>query len=304
MDGLNILTTRIIYIIGFLGNLIGFFTFSMKSLSSFSNRNIFRCIALIHELYLICLITLDLADYLNYKIIESCKTYWYLNFLFTAISVWLFVFLTFEKFTSIQYPTIHFIKKKWFQITIICLIIIVHVFYLSPYNTFLQFKNENSEKNFITDKTNSDYFKKNVNCTLYDQTEEFSNIIKEVVNLAFIPYLTIVSLSILLIRSIFQLKSKISKMTEPTDKQLKTRFINSKTFAISSIILNFFLILFTLPIYLCDIKDFYKNNPLFYDLTLSFFYSSFCFVFYLLFIINSIFREQAFNLIKNKLKCF
>jgi len=297
MDGLNILTTRIIYIIGFLGNLIGFFTFSMKSLSSFSNRNIFRCIALIHELYLICLITLDLADYLNYKIIESCKTYWYLNFLFTAISVWLFVFLTFEKFTSIQYPTIHFLKKKWFQITIICLIIIVHVFYLSPYNTFLQFKNENSEKNFITDKTNSDYFKKNVNCTLYDQTEEFSNIIKEVVNLAFIPYLTIVSLSILLIRSIFQLKSKISKMTEPTDKQLKTRFINSKTFAISSIILNFFLILFTLPIYLCDIKDFYKNNPLF-------FYSSFCFVFYLLFIINSIFREQAFNLIKNKLKCF
>lgn len=301
MDGLNIYTRWTIIFFGLLGNMIGFLVFSCKSLKTFSTRNIFRALSIVNTLFFVYLLSIDLSSQFNFKIFNSCKTLWRLNFCFQSINSWYLVLLTLEKYMSIQFMKYRFVKKNWFQFTYFVIAIILNIAYFEPSIWLLT----NTEHNTLENNLNgNDQFKeinsKNIlNCTLFDQSSEFSLIIKEVLIVALSPFIAILILGILLVRSIFKFRVFISKLSTPEEKEKLTNVLR---FVISAVVLNVAILLFTLPIYINDVQQSYKTNQLVYEITLCFFYSSFAFHFYVLFIVNSIFRSQVFIFVKAKFR--
>ena len=320
MDGIDSYVKWIIIFFGLIGNLIGFLVFTSKSMKSFSTRNIFRAVATVNTLFLVFLLLIELSTRFNLKLFQSCTLLWRLNFAFASINSWYLIFLTAEKYISIKFMKCRFFKNTWFQFISLLAILILNIFYFVPH--FWQLTSNETEDT----TTSSEYEtvhpslppssseheteqenqyaselsrkKKVLICSLFDQSNEFSLILKELFLVEIAPFLVMLLVCGLLAHAVFKFRLKIEKLNESDEKETSTNLIR---FAVSAIILDAVKALFTLPIHLNDIQQSYKTNRLMYDLTMSFFYSSFAFHFYVLFLVNSVFRAHVFVFLKTNL---
>jgi len=326
MEGKDIYIKWVLFFLGLIGNLIGFFVFSSKSMRTFSTRNIFRAVAIVNVLFLVYLISIDLSAYFNFKLFLSCKMLWHLTFAFASVNTWLLIFLTVEKYISIQFTKNQLFKNTWFQLISFLAILTLNIVYfvpdfwrfnsnetedtsssssssstssdhetvhpsLSPSSSELETEHEIEKENQYT----SDHSKNFLQCSLYDQSPEFNSILKEVFIVEIVPFLIMLLVCGLLVHAIFKFRLKIENINVADDKQKLKNLIR---LAVSAIILDAVKALFALPIHLNDVQQSYKTNRLMYDLTMCFFYSSFAFHFYILFVVNSIFRGQVFAVFK------
>lgn len=118
-------------VFGMIGNTVGFFVFSRRSLSKFPGRDIYRTLAIMDTLYLIHVILQYFLYYngMGIRLISgiTCKIVRYLNYSLAPISAWLIVYLSIHKFISIRFREQ---KKVWQKITITFIITYNMAYYL------------------------------------------------------------------------------------------------------------------------------------------------------------------------------
>jgi len=278
-------------VFGLFGNLVVLIVFSNKAFKKFPSRNIYRILAVFDSFAIIYAITN--RSIMNFGIIYQnyslfwfmsseilLKIYFYIQCIFQ--NSYLLVFISIEKFISIRYPNNKIIKKQIFQTIIVLVIIICN---LATYNFIFYL---NIYKNQATNTSNVSI--KPIN----EETLKTIGIIAIVYN-AGLPFIIMLIFSILLIHTILKSRLRILTLTNQHDRNRLRKDIQ---FAISSIFMNFFYLIFYLPCLVALILKFEIFSDLFVNVFMPIAGLNLCDHFYILFFTNSVFRRRVLTLFR------
>ena len=270
---------------GFIGNLTAMFMFSRKKYKNTIFSSYFRILTLIDVLVLLTRIDYFLKD--NGKIALRmvstffCKSTMYIIYLTPSISSWIMVLISLDRFVSIVMPAKFLFRKQIKYQLLACTVAIV-------YNTLF------SIPVIITYEY---YLKKTSSNTTWPKCSHpsYSIDIIDIINSSMIPFVLMLILTLLILRTIFKSRSKT------------TQTINKKDirFAITSISLNISFLILKLPhsfftfleFFLTEIDE--STDAFIYTLLSIFMYSHHGSLFYLTFITNTAFRKEFISLFRN-----
>ena len=287
---------------GLIGNLFGLIVFFRKNLRKFPTRNLYSSLAIFDTIYLVYRMIGELSteNGVSMYLISNnwCKILRYFRYSIGPISAWLLVYISIDKFISIQFPNFKLIKSIKFQNTVIFLIVIFNLIYYIPffnYSTLIMVNSHETKNNTTFNKHNNSNSNSTseLNCYFTELFHKKIFYMMDLINSTLIPFILMFIFSILLIYIIFKSRLRILRLDSATDRKRLRKDIK---FAFTSILLNVAFVALNLPVcvanLLIDISDFY------YKLLLYLFFISFCINFYLLFTFNSIFRKELLFLFK------
>jgi hypothetical protein len=284
---LQIIIPFLLIIFGLIGNITIFFVFSLKTISKFPIRNLYRALAVSDTLYLL-FISIELIcfycfDFSLRKISNlSCKITRYLTFFLGSLSAWLLVYISINKYILIRFNKNKLIQKNWFQCISILVIFFYNLVYYSPAIVLLSLK-----ENYSNQSNDSNVF---YSCVC---DHEYFIDYMDLMNFTLLPFFFMIIFSIMIIITIFRSRLRILRLGNIHDRN---RFKKDIKFAISSILLNIFFVILNLPLCIGNIID--SENEIFNDVNFCVFLSNFCVNFYILIFSNSIFRKEFSNLFK------
>lgn len=279
-------------ITGILSNSVGLIVFSLKSLAKFPSRNIYRAIAGIDLIYLIYSLFRKISQNINFKFYlfseTICKFYKFFNYSTSSITAWLLVYLSIDKFITFKYPKIKITRTDWFQPLVIIVIIAFNFIYFIPiiFYSDLQELGNNTVMNFTS------YFE----CNIIEKRLIIN--LMELFIMVFLPFILMVTFSVLLSNFILKSRLKILRLNRPQDRK---RLRKDVKLAVTSIFFNIVFIFVTFPV--C-ILEFFNEMPssLIYYITVDVFFINYCSNFVILFFFNSIYRKHVSLLFKLKTK--
>ena len=285
----NFIVNGLIIVFGLFGNLVVLIVFSNKAFKKFPSRNIYRILVVFDSFAIIYVITnLFIMNFgiisQNYDLIwfMSSEITYKIYIYFTSIfqSSYLLVFISIEKFISIRYPNNKIIKKQILQTIIVLVIIICN---LATYNYIFFF---NIYKNQINNTSNVST--KPIN----EETVKTIGIIAIVYNTG-LPFIIMLIFSILLIHTILKSRLRILRLTNQHDRNRLRKDIQ---FAISSIFMNIFFLIFYLPCCVALILECDTFSELYINVFAPLASLNYCDHFYILFLTNSVFRQRVLTL--------
>ena len=274
--------------IGSFGNILSFIIFSRKTFRNNSISTYFRALA-ISELLLLVQLILDVYELIYKGHLHNvsdgvCKIMYYLSIQYGAIPGWILAAVSIDKMLSIRTHQMPFLKDKRFQWSVVAAIALFNlIFYveilislrLVPVFFFPPF--------YLCELATISYF--------------FALIIAMIVESCLIPFLIMLVSSIVTIRWLFASRKRFGNV----DKQRRNR---DKKFAISSLILNVFYVLFKSPFFVFYIfyaKDPFSNTYYFFNVSFLLLLVNCSATFFIHLFTNSIFRGEFFKLFR--LRC-
>ena len=270
---------------GLIGNLLAFSIFSRNKFQNTIFSTYYR-VLLLMDLFVI-LTKLELIIYINqlptFRIISSltCKITTYLIYLNPAISAWILVLISVDRFLSIYMPGKFLFRKQIKNQLMACLIVTIYnciIFIPAIVSSGLRLNLSNTNNNTI-------------NCHKGDLVH--LNDLIELINSILITFIIMILCTIFTILAIFKSRNKSSSSSNQAKRDIR--------FAIVSIALNISFFVLTFP------QDFYVlidfilslkvDNHAFLILSMlkTFHFGT---TFYLTIILNQTFRNEFFNLIK------
>lgn len=286
----------IILIVGLSGNLIALLVLIREKLKKIGTRHIFIYLFLSDTVYLLQLI----INYLGYGFgldlstisSLSCQIYVYFNYSLGAISPWLLIYISLEKFVSIKWPDHRLIlKNKLYQKFFFLLVLIFNLLYYLPipfFYTLIEYK---------TNKT--DYLTK-YGCEFKDYRSQKITSYMDLINRGTVPILLMIVLSIMLIYYIKTSSKRVISDFNHKENKIHNRNIR---FSITSVYINIFYMALNLPL-LIDIfiPNYYESIEFLFFFYL--YYLSYAFNFYIILVTNRFFRKQSKILFLQILKNF
>ena len=134
-------------------------------------------------------------------------------------------------------------------------------------------------------------------CIYQDQKQEKAINIINTINAVLLPFIVMVIFSTLLVHTIVKSRLRSSGFKSSNGRN---RLRRDFRFALSSFTLNIFFVFFNFPIVVGDIFKFINISTIADDITYIIFYLNYSLNFYILFLINSIFKREVLD-IKNSL---
>jgi hypothetical protein len=283
----------IILVFGLLGNLFGLKVSTRNKLIKIGPLKIYQYLFLIDSIYFIALINNYLAySYsIGFSLISSfsCKIFRYLSYVFSPVSSMLLIYILIERYLSVKYPVeSNMLQIKKIQYIYIISIIILNFIYFLP--TFFYY-----DIRFI-DLALSNSTTKTIICKIDDDNEVpfylffTSRII--------IPFFFIFIFTILLIFKVIQIRNNILTFYSKSEIEKFRKDVYS---AVISILANFIIVAFNLPISIIFFINGNYNNTV-YMLSLNIFYLSYSFNFYFFILTNSLFRKEFIQMLTIKQK--
>lgn len=275
-----------VIILGTIGNLFGIIVISSKKLKPIGPQNILICMFTLDCIYL----PLILHPYLAYEfkinitIFSSltCKLYWYARYSMAFISPMMNVYVSVERFISITFPAKKlFLQKKNIQNIYILAIVLANIllavgtaFYFDVKNLVVQLPGINQTNSSMTycDFVN-----------IYSQN--LSGLI-DLISRVIIPNVLMIIFSLLITASILKSRNRMLRNFNHVNNAL---FRKDVRFAVTSICLNLFYILFSLPVSIVVLLPNYADNE-FYILFSYLFFVDYCANFYIMLTFNKLFR--------------
>ena len=268
-------------------NLLVLKVFLNKRLKRFTTRYIYIVQMTVDTTFLIYSIILIFLDQLSNIKLEnfsqfSCKINRFISFAYFPISIWLLVAISIEKFISIKYPRLKFIKSSYFQFSVIFASFVYNMTLYSPifYFATLEFINESS-----VNETKSAY-----KCNL-----GIASHITDLVNTVVLPFVLMLIFSALLIHTILKSRLRILRMSNQQDRN---RLRKDVQFAISSIALNVSFFVFNFPSSYCQM--FLTEDSDMKKISDYIFYFSLSINFYILLAFNSLVRNETIRIFCKK----
>ena len=282
----------ILIVIGIIGNILIFFSFTLKKLSNLSMSKFIKVISIVDSISLLTFIqhytnfSFDI-NFGNYSEL-TCKLFAYSTHVCGPISAWILVYISIERFISIRFKSISSIfKKACFQNTFIILII---AFNLAIYSPFLIFESDikRVEDIYVQNETSSNFLCDHINANIYNILS-----IVDLFNSSIVPFIFMIISTSFLIYLVVNSRNKIPKTKK--ENTIK-RFKKDVQFGIVSITLSVSFLVFSLPICVFILTKSSSDNM--FILCDYLYFTNFGIQFFLHFLSNKIFRNEILKRIK------
>jgi hypothetical protein len=280
----TMILTPIIIILGLFGNLFGLIVISKKKLKKIGPQIIYI------TLFLFDLINLALIfkPYIQYEFNKditiisklACKSYWYINYVFGAISPMFMVYISFEQFISLAYSNRkYFLLNNRIQLIFIASITLFNILVNLPVLIYFDVVNELNQ----------------TTCDFVD-VNWMSNLgYLDLFNRVCIPILLMIISSLLIIGTILiKSRSRIlsNNNTISADNNIFRKHVH---ISLISVCLNISYILFSLPVSILILFSNYWLNP-FYVFFVFIYFLAYSIKFYLIFSMNRLFRGGFYSI--------
>jgi hypothetical protein len=286
----------LIFCIAIIGNTLGCIVISTPKLIKIGPRNIYKYLLIFDTFFILEIIVsytqnANFTGYLNQISSLICKLAIFFNRSFSAVSPLLIVYISIDRYISIQSPGKRFyLRKEKIQLFYFIFVIIYNLIYYIPVLIYIDLIETNSTKNNTIIKTKT--------CS-YRKTEQLMLIsVMDATNRVLIPFSLMLASSLLLIYCLFKSRTRI--VENFLAEENKTFYIEIRL-ATVSISLNLIFLLLNIPYCIVRLFPSFSNQNIFlYSYYL--FYFSFAINFYILLLSNSLFRAEFFNLFKKTKK--
>ncbi len=271
----------LIFFIGFIGNSTGLIVFIRISSKTFPTRIIFIIYAFIN---LSCLfytiikfLIRNILSVLLYDLsISFCKLGYFLDFFLLSVANYILAFISMERFLSIRFSKLKTLKKRFNQFIFIFIIIAYNFLLYSPTIYFASFVNK-------TNSSACDYIKK-----------EYDNLMSlmDLINSSLMPFLIMFMFSGLLIQTVLKSRLRLLNLANQRDR-IKLR--KDIQLSVSLVVFNLAFLLLNAPHTIYHLVSTNANTDL-HDTVKYISSISFCIDFYILFVLNSIFRKNVISI--------
>lgn len=286
----NIIFPSCILVFGVIGGVFGLILFiSSRKLSLMGPVIIYRSLFIYDLLTLVQIVVNILVFSLNILVLNSssiiCKVWNFLNYSVSAISPMLLVYISVDKLITIKYPTRRkYLKNKKYQLIFVFFVSFFNFIYYVPSIIGIDLVNYNGSNT----------------CTYISY--DFQNIISfmDLFNRAILPFILMTTFSIALILVVIQSRRRVLANGSISEKKT---FRKDVKFSISSITFNIFFLIGNLPVSLLLFFPDFINYLFMYTIVFWLFYLCYAVNFYILFITNSIFRQETIKFSRKFLKC-
>jgi hypothetical protein len=284
-------------ILGFIGNILTFKVYTMPALRKNNLSLYFRTISVFNNYQLVHMIRISVMTRFNWdmRLLNDfmCKMVDYSEYGVNAVSAWLLVVISIDRFMNIAYPRrFPFLTKRSFQWAIVLFICLNQPIYYSYmiWNSELHTINSTDP---ITNETLIGYVCVNNAAQLLSWLDLFNSTLE--------PFAFMIGFSAALIYSIRRSRKRIYKNSSMNKEQSKDR-----KFAVTSLTLNILFLVFNVPIVIFNMLQTYTYiDPdlifLFQFLMGCVFFCYFAIDFYVQLAVNSIFRGVFFSLLNFKI---
>ena len=273
---------------GLITNILVMTVYSRSRFKKLPTQNFWRLLSFIDILNVIQIVKhfLKNAFKIQPKLMSQlmCKLVGYLSHL-NAISAWLLVFISLERFFSILYPRFSKVLQLKSSQIIACLIIFIFnlLFYAQRFvydNLFELFNNS-----VPNNQTNNQ-----IVCSITSTYAGAFLVFKwiDLVVSVLVPFILMFFCSIVLIRSIYLSRKRVLVTNHSLPE--KKRLQRDIRFSITTVLLNVIFIAFNLPINIYLIQG--SSDLFYFSIVDSLYYSSYVVNFCVYFTVNSIFREE------------
>lgn len=286
-----------IFVFGTIGNILAFMVFARKKFKNTLFSIYFRFIILTDSFTLIYAI----LDYIKYKHsidieLKSeifCKLTLYLIYAVAPLNGWVLVMVAFDRLISINHSKSCMTLRKN-QSTQLKICISFFAFNLLYYIPMIIFKKYKANNKFYDENKNETIIKNE--CILNDSNGLIY--ILDFFHSTIFPFFFMILFTSLTLYNVFKSRNKIkSNRSSFKSKDLKFAF-TSISLNLCFLILNFPIVLFLL---LSNYSELISNNlDLFYIIGSTFYYMNFGTVFYINFLVNTLFKNEFFSMIKSK----
>ena len=222
--------------IGTVGNLISFGVFSRKRFKKNNVRNMLRVSLFAETLFL--LLNINLFQPSTFY----CKIYVSLSYILPAYAAWILVFISLERYVSIIYSKqkiANYFSNKTNQMMSLFFLFLICIFFYCP--IWLNYKLE-----YATLVNQSYYIYSDI---FTDQTVTLCNIDKNIQRISsylnaffstIIPFFVLITLSIMLIFTVWILRKRIAEASSTNNKTLVNRSRRDFHFVCSILFLDIF----------------------------------------------------------------
>jgi len=280
----NLIMAPLVLVVGISGNIAGLIVINRKKLKNIGPIHIYKFLFIADSIYLPQIVVSYMVTGFSFDptILSSlsCKIYQYLNFVPDAISPWLLVYISLEKFVSISMPQKRFfLRDKSIQTTYITgLVVFVIVYYIA--------------QPFCFDIINIGSINETVLiCSFASNDLAQLSASMDTVHRVILPFTLMVIFSALLIGTIFRSRSRISSSVRNN-----RRLNRDIRFSVSSLSMNLLFVVLNLPLSVLNLLSGQSLTSIY--LTVYLFYLSYGINFYVILLTNSIFRYETFSLFK------
>ena len=279
------LMAPIVFIIGLVGNVVGFLVMLRKNLAKIGPRIMYRFLLMMDIINLLSIIVVYLKSVFNIDLLimskYACKLYLYLSIWLGAIPPYILIYISIEKIVATKYPSRkYFLRKKETQIIYFLIILSFN----SVYSLITL---------FVSDIISIPIENNSTTTMLICYTNDFvffmTFIWMDIVNRVILPTILMILSSIIFLNSIWNLNHRIAH-NFGTNHNLRKK-INR---IISLIILNISYIIFPLPISI--VANFYTPNHIEFIASYYFKMIAYSINFYILLFTNSLFRKEFLSI--------
>lgn len=280
----------VLFQLGFVSNLVALavFLFSPK-LVNIGTRNIYIFMLIVDNLFLFVTFIDRSAFHSEFDLITFssliCKMYPYLNRIFSTLSPMLLVYISVERYVSLQDLTKRFVLRNYKnQLLYLCVIILFNLVYYSPCLFFLELELELFDE---VEKNETEYVFK---CIIQNEKLKKWLPLMDLFNRVIVPCSLMVIASIMLISSIR--RSRIRVLRDYTSYENRVLFkIKDIKLAITSISMNVLYMVLTLPLPICLLfgDDFSEVTI---NITFHLFFMSYSLNLFIVYVSNSLFRNE------------
>lgn len=277
---LNYILSPLILVFGLFGNLLGLtLLIERKKLATLGTRRMYIYLFIMDTIYLFNILINFLQHGFNYQVTSythiTCKLNIYFAYSLANISPMILVYISIERLIEIRYPVKRFVlQKSRNQLIYLFCIISFNVIYYTP------FAFEITRKKPIDDPNASETCM--FNNISYDSWLSYM----DMVNRVLIPFILMTISSILLVYSIFRSRSRVFKNYTTMENRV---FKKDLKLAMTSLLLNFFYIVLSLPVSIIELLDY---SHIAHELGMSLFYATYSVNFYVVLVSNILFREE------------
>jgi hypothetical protein len=297
--------------IGLISNIIGLITILLsKKLVNIGTKSIYMCLFIVDTLFLVLILIDRISYYYDFDLLVlsplACRLYPYVYRIMATLSPMLLVYISIEKYLSLEdISKKHNLRNINNQLIYLFIIITYNAIFYSPSVIYFSLVKSNQTITTSTTNVSNDFIK----CLVSHKSLESILPVMDLMNRVILPCILMTISTIFLIVSVnksrfnFILRNITINNTTNSQHQncnnnnnntstSQLRFLHSREhrFAVTSITLNSFYIVLTLPLPVMLMCNCFAEIYLFSSFYL--FCLSYSLNFYILFIGNKLFRNE------------
>ena len=282
-----------VFALGLMGNMTALVVFFKGNLKNIGPVLIYRLMFIFDTLFIIQIILfyLQYPFYLDITILSrlSCKLVVYLNYQMDAISSYLLVYISLEKYISINNPSKRRIlnSKKNQIIFFISILVFCTSYNIGDLFFFDIFEYNQTDSN----GTNNSYSR----CQPINYEAQLISSVLDLINREILPGSLMILFSFMLVLAVFRSSSRMAHSIN--DQNRRKRDVK---LAVNCFFMNFMFILLKTPISTAFfLPDIFSHNLIYYSVTYISFLS-YGINFYIIFVCNSLFRKELYRILRKK----